>query len=323
VSVAKNIRHHHTTGNGRNTSSKRDDGVVTFDQLLDGVDAKKQGQQWKGRCPAHDDAKPSLSIDLRDGRVLLNCFAGCTFRAVVDALEWRGLWPVQIDGGNTSTQPYPAVDLATLPPELLKFDDRLVDPRRGVVGRYLAARGLDVAPLCHVIQQHSKAFHGPSGTWWPCMVATIRDVNGQFRSFHRTFLHHVHATKAPVDPVRMVWGGIPVKGCAVQLSPADKTLLLGEGPESVLSAMKIYGMPGWAAMSAGNLAHVLLPELVRAVVIAADNDQPGLNAAVAAAQRFRGQGRKARIIKPSNEVGDFNDLLMQRSTCRKIATVRV
>jgi hypothetical protein len=39
------------------------------------------------RCPAHDDRTPSLSIDQGDdGCVLLTCFAGCTYKAIVAKL---------------------------------------------------------------------------------------------------------------------------------------------------------------------------------------------------------------------------------------------
>ena len=39
-------------------------------------------------CPAHDDRSPSLSLrEGRDGRVLLYCFAGCTYASIVAALD--------------------------------------------------------------------------------------------------------------------------------------------------------------------------------------------------------------------------------------------
>ena len=39
-------------------------------------------------CPAHEDHHPSLSWRLADdGRPLLRCFAGCTFRAIVEAVR--------------------------------------------------------------------------------------------------------------------------------------------------------------------------------------------------------------------------------------------
>ena len=41
---------------------------------------------WQARCPAHEDENPSLSISGRDGRVLLNCFAGCQTSAILSAL---------------------------------------------------------------------------------------------------------------------------------------------------------------------------------------------------------------------------------------------
>lgn len=58
--------------------------------------AKPNGRGWMARCPAHDDRTPSLSIAQGDdGRVLLKCHAGCTHRAIVDALdiEERELFP--------------------------------------------------------------------------------------------------------------------------------------------------------------------------------------------------------------------------------------
>lgn len=40
------------------------------------------------RCPAHDDRRPSLSWRLADdGGAALHCFAGCTFRAIVEAVS--------------------------------------------------------------------------------------------------------------------------------------------------------------------------------------------------------------------------------------------
>lgn len=54
---------------------------------LESVKAESK-TQWVGKCPAHVDAKPSLSIGLGDdGRVLLHCQAGCPFNAILEALQ--------------------------------------------------------------------------------------------------------------------------------------------------------------------------------------------------------------------------------------------
>ena len=60
-----------------------------------GPGARKSGDGWAARCPAHDDHNPSLNVTERDGRLLVHCHAGCSQKAVIDALKARGLWPEQ------------------------------------------------------------------------------------------------------------------------------------------------------------------------------------------------------------------------------------
>ncbi|MFA0746759.1 MAG: DNA primase, partial [Armatimonadota bacterium] len=60
-----------------------------FIALLEAKGCKPQKMpngQWKAHCPAHDDAKPSLSVTESDGRILLHCFAGCSVDAICAAL---------------------------------------------------------------------------------------------------------------------------------------------------------------------------------------------------------------------------------------------
>ncbi len=54
------------------------------------------GNGYKLRCPAHDDTSPSLSAsEGDDGRVLLYCFANCTYKDICAALQIspRDLFP--------------------------------------------------------------------------------------------------------------------------------------------------------------------------------------------------------------------------------------
>jgi putative DNA primase/helicase len=48
--------------------------------------AHRNGSGWTARCPAHEDRNPSLSVDERDGKILLHCHAGCTLGAICAAL---------------------------------------------------------------------------------------------------------------------------------------------------------------------------------------------------------------------------------------------
>ena len=68
--------------------------------------ARQSGQGWTAKCPAHDDRHPSLSIGLGDdGRVLVNCFNGCTPEEVVGALGLRmaDLFESRSDGSRPSS----------------------------------------------------------------------------------------------------------------------------------------------------------------------------------------------------------------------------
>ncbi len=68
---------------------KRTLGAAEIARALGG--ARRAGQGWLAKCPAHDDRKASLS--LRDGerRLLAFCFAGCGWPRIREALVAEGL----------------------------------------------------------------------------------------------------------------------------------------------------------------------------------------------------------------------------------------
>ena len=64
------------------------DNLLTWQSICDwfGVDSAKSRHLVS--CPAHDDAAPSLSIrQTQAGKVLIHCFAGCSFGAVLAAIR--------------------------------------------------------------------------------------------------------------------------------------------------------------------------------------------------------------------------------------------
>jgi hypothetical protein len=70
---------------------------------LEGV--RRSGRGWVGRCPAHDDRFPSLSVtEAHDGRVLLHDFAGCAPEQIVAGigLTMADLFPPGPDDWRTS-----------------------------------------------------------------------------------------------------------------------------------------------------------------------------------------------------------------------------
>lgn len=71
--------------------------------------AKNHGQYWACRCPNHDDKKASLIVSSNDGRVMVNCLAGCDWQDVKKHLEKMGLIKSKTKKA-INTEPRPAVD---------------------------------------------------------------------------------------------------------------------------------------------------------------------------------------------------------------------
>jgi len=68
----------------------------------------QSGDGWIAQCPAHADSNPSLSVaEASDGRVLLNCFVGCTPEDILEELDltFQDLFPVPERTPATRQQP--------------------------------------------------------------------------------------------------------------------------------------------------------------------------------------------------------------------------
>lgn len=64
--------------------------------LLDRLSDVKEvaPDRWMCRCPAHKDKTPSLSVRVKDGKLLVHCFVGCETTSVLEAvgLTWQDLY---------------------------------------------------------------------------------------------------------------------------------------------------------------------------------------------------------------------------------------
>jgi phage/plasmid primase-like uncharacterized protein len=100
---------------------------------------------------------------------------------------------------------------------------------------------------------------------------------------------------------------------------ADEEVAVGEGVESTMSALRMWGLRcGIAALCASGIERLVLPPAIRRVRIASDNDlnEAGQDAAVEAAGRWRHEGRQVRVTLPGRlpdgaDGFDFNDLLVR------------
>lgn len=268
------------------------------ESLARALGGRKSGAGWMARCPAHEDGTPSLSIGDADGRVLVYCHAGCSQERVLAVLRERRVW-----SGQAVFRRPPPLRVEHKPSDAAAALWRAShQARRTLVETYLGSRGLGL-PATGALRFHHSLRH-PGGERWPAMVALVREG-----AIHRTYLARDGSGKAPVEPSRMMLG--PCRGGAVRLAPAGATLMVGEGIETCLAAMQATGLPAWAALSSSFLRALDLPDVVRAVIVLADGDDPGEAAARHAAQRWRDEGRRVRIARPPRGM-DFNDMLLKR-----------
>jgi len=66
---------------------------VSAELLARELHGRRSNRGFVARCPAHDDHRPSLSIDDRNGQLLVKCHAGCSQKDIIAALRSRNLWP--------------------------------------------------------------------------------------------------------------------------------------------------------------------------------------------------------------------------------------
>jgi hypothetical protein len=272
----------------------------------------RRGQNWRIPCPC-ECGYTLRFCDGEDGRLLAICDGGCDFNEIATALV-----PFDDDDGEILVTPSVIV---------CQRDDakcivqRIADARRicDICGWderlriYLGSRYLyQIPPILRFTEQAPHRL----GARLPAMLAPIVDVDGVQTGVHMTYLRRDGSGKAdlPKEYQRECRGVI--KGGSIRLTEFDPNAawhIIGEGIESTLSAMEIFGLPGWAAVSAGGLKTVELPPAMRRVLIAADNDVSGTGQrnAEAAYDRWTAEGRTVRIRRPRNVGDDFNDVLIK------------
>ncbi len=85
---------------------------------------KTGANNWIACCPAHEDGSPSLTIHASDdGRILVKCFAGCSFEEIKDAVglgwdPWFTQKQTQSYSVIPSRRPFPSAEVL----EALSFE---------------------------------------------------------------------------------------------------------------------------------------------------------------------------------------------------------
>lgn len=259
-----------------------------------------QLQKGLMHCPVC--TQPGFSVTEKKGKTLAYChYSGCSWAEIMKALQNRG--GIQPQSQSKSFNKVKIQEYA------LRLWHESLSGSNTLVAAYLRARGYkgDVPFTLRYLSEHK---HTLSQSVYPVMLAKISNQNGQFQAIHRTYLQPDRPEKAQVSPAKMSLG--PVRGGAIRLSVADDELIVCEGIETGLALLQETAMAVWSCISAAGLKAVQLPISIEKVIVAADNDSAGLQAAKSAARRFYDEGRVVKLITPVKPGTDFADQLFYK-----------
>lgn len=278
-----------------------------------GGDLYQNGCRANVPAPGHGPGDRSVSLVMSEGRVVVHSFGGADWREVLDDLRTKGLIdhearPTGRGGGSAPSRPDGRLRLETARNLWACGIDTGAE---GLVARHLRRRGVIWDPGLLDLREHPAAplsVYGGGSRSRRAMMARVSDPDGATTAVELTYLNPGGGRAVDLKVSRKTVGQVP-SGSAVRLSPITTAMLVGEGIVTTLSAMAWFGRPGWALLSAGNLARWRAPEGVEMVIIAGDRGAAGQAAAHALNDRLRGDGLVSTVALPRAPWGDWNEVL--------------
>ncbi len=256
--------------------------------------------------------------------MLIHCFAGCPADAVLAAvgLTWRDLYAGEARPWEAPGYYRPAPAPARPEEGRHRYLERLWAEARPIqhseVGAaYLKARGLQPERVENLNLRVHPGLDYRDGERvlgrYPALLGRVEHPRYGLVALHRTYLCRDGSGKAPVSSPKKLTPPVfegATAGASIRLYPheADKPLALAEGIETALAVHQATGWPVWACVSAGGLERVVLPTEAREVVICADHDPAGMDAARKLARRLLSEGRRVRLAVPPVAGADWLDI---------------
>lgn len=258
------------------------------------------------RCPAHDDANPSLSVRIGDRSLLFKCFAGCSVTEI-----FRAIRRLHLDIPSTARK-RPLIPVGT--PSPMAARARQIwdagDPLPGTPGdRYLRSRALAIQTPALRYNPRTPLGRGVGVRFRPAIIAPIVE-GSRLVAIQRIFLDSSTAMLAADLEKPKLTLGRPLAG-AVRLAPARTVLGLAEGIETALSAMVLLGVPVWATLGNERLSRIWLPDTIEHLVLLPDADKAGRAGAQLAEQTYACPGRVVETRMPWFGLNDWNNVLRQ------------
>lgn len=183
------------------------------------------------------------------------------------------------------------------------------------VHQYLQARGLGAwdVPACIRLHTGLAYWHtDDDGVLqklgrFPAMLAPIVS-GGKLLAIHRTYLDDGCKANVPT-PKKLTAAAGPMQGACIPLAaPRGGVLGIAEGIETAAAASLGSGLPVVAAYCANALSGFFWPHGIERLVIFADNDTAGQQAAAVLAQRADKAGLIHKTLTPSKPGSDWADV---------------
>jgi len=289
----------------------------------------KNGAGWLTLCPVHANEKtPALAVtDNSTGDVDVYCHAGCNWKEIKDRFRADGVlpeWVPEKRNGTKTTSHTPPPQETKEEKESFVWTKASVD-HDDYIKKYLAGRAinLDTLPICLRWNSYKDKITGDTNHM--VVAAASQPSDTAVYAVQRLFIDIDDFTKAGAKML----GNCDGRGIWFD-SKGDKTeIVIGEGIETVISAIQATRKNGVAALSTAGMKNLILPEETTTIYICADSDpvrekeqasMPGQKAAYVLAERFEAekQGGKAYIVSPDDSCFttaplklDFNDLLKE------------
>jgi len=280
----------------------------------------KGPESGKGAAGKWADAATGEHGDLLD--IIRESCGLVDFQDVAD--EARGFLSLPLPRYQLDHKPRPASAPAGSP----EAARRLFTMSRPIMGtiveKYLRSRGISALHGTGSLRFHPRCYHQPNEysptEIWPAMIAAVTDLDGKITGVHRTWLDSSGRDKAPVETPRRAMGHL--LGNAVRFGVAGEVKVAGEGIETILSLRCVLpNMPMVAALSAAHLGQLLLPDKLRRLYVARDDDPAGNSAMATLLDRTQKVGIEAITLSP--KLGDFNEDLLTLGTDALRETLRI
>lgn len=279
-----------------------------------GGDLYDGGRRANVPAPGHSPRDRSVSLFWTGERVVAHGFGAADWREILDDLRARGL----IDATGAPVGAGVASPIRRTSTERVATALSLWSGGRALAGtlaeRHLRLRGVRRAtgPALRWHPAVPAAVYANAGTTRPALLAAITDAAAALTAVEIVYLDPGGRRALRPRTSRKMVGVVP-PGAAVRLDPAAAEMLVAEGLATTLSATERFALPGWALLTAGNLAAWTPPPGVRRVLVAGDRGRPGEAACARLADRLAAAGIATTIEIPPSPFGDWNEAAGQRA----------